>query len=372
MAFQLPRRRVAPFRPPACRGSRAAAKAARSAPISAQSEARQIETGYADVAEEAVQPAADDRADDADDDVGDDAAGRFPGHDPTSDQADDQPKHDHPENPHRVFSFSHTRSNRETAPPRWTIRHYEAYSPLPPWRACAFATAAASAAPRPERKSPPPEPAAFRCRPTSRRLRAAIETNAANADDAISQNNAAYDRIVAALERRRRRARRHRARVLQRQLQSPPASHAAEFDGRTLRLHRLAKLFRQGAANRRMPAGSATRASAAGATAINGVSFGLSDPRGGARAGHGEGRRGGSRQRRGASPGRPRCESSGSKASSSSDAPSGPVPLMRAAAMPAPADAVRPIQRQRDGLRHRRVRRRSREGRRNLRAPQRR
>jgi uncharacterized protein len=108
-------------------------------------------------------------------------------------------------------------------------------------------------------------------------INATVETNAPNADDAISQNNARYDRIVDAVGR---------AGVARGDIaltyynvnynpppQTLPLNPTGERFGYTVSRSFSVKVRRIASAGRVSDA-----AVAAGATAINGVTFGLADP----------------------------------------------------------------------------------------------
>jgi uncharacterized protein YggE len=143
--------------------------------------------------------------------------------------------------------------------------------------AFAFATAAAPAAPAAATEITAGGTGSVSMPPDVATVTAAIESNARNADDAIAQNNATYDRVVAALGK---------SGVARADItlayynvnynpppQAPPTNPTGERYGYTV-LRSFAVKVRQ--------IGNAGRVSdaciGAGATAINGVSFGLSDP----------------------------------------------------------------------------------------------
>jgi uncharacterized protein len=107
-------------------------------------------------------------------------------------------------------------------------------------------------------------------------LDATVETNAANADDAISQNSARYDRIVAALTNIGI-ARADIALTYYNVSYNPrpqtPSPNSDDRYGYTVSRSFSVKVRKIGSAGRVSDASIG-----AGATAINGVSFGLADP----------------------------------------------------------------------------------------------
>lgn len=164
---------------------------------------------------------------------------------------------------------------------------------------------------------------------------AAVETNAPNADDAISQNSAAYNRIVSALERSGV-ARGdialayYNVSYIPRPKVMPPNSEGERY-GYTVSRNFSIKVRQISNAGRVSDA-----CMSSGATAINGVSFGLSDPRiareqAMAKA-VAEARANAEAIARAAS-----LRIVAIKSIDLTNGPSGPMPLMRAAAMPAPA-----------------------------------
>jgi uncharacterized protein len=113
--------------------------------------------------------------------------------------------------------------------------------------------------------------------PDTATVSAAVETNAANANDAIAKNNAIYDRIVASLAKLGI-ARGDISLAYYNVSYNPPpripsANSADERYGYTVSRNFSVKVREIASAGRVSDAGIA-----AGATAINGVSFGLSNP----------------------------------------------------------------------------------------------
>jgi uncharacterized protein len=113
--------------------------------------------------------------------------------------------------------------------------------------------------------------------PDTATVNAAVETNAANADDAIAKNNAIYDRIVASLGKLGI-ARSDIALSYYNVSYNPPprtpsVNSSDERYGYTVSRNFSVKVRKIGSAGRVSDAGIA-----AGATSINGVSFGLSNP----------------------------------------------------------------------------------------------
>ncbi len=160
---------------------------------------------------------------------------------------------------------------------------------------------------------------------------AAVETSSQNADEAISQNNAAYNRIVAALEKSGV-TRDDIALVYYNVSYNPPPqvtppNPTGERYGYTVSRNFSVKVRKIGNAGRVSDA-----CMSSGATAINGVSFGLSNPavareRATANA-VAEARANAEAIARAAA-----LRIVGIKSIELTGEPSGPVPLMRAAAM---------------------------------------
>ncbi|HEY6326017.1 MAG TPA: SIMPL domain-containing protein [Candidatus Cybelea sp.] len=198
--------------------------------------------------------------------------------------------------------------------------------------AFAFATVAASAAPAATEitaggtgsVSMPPDVAT---------VTAAVETNAANADDAISRNNATYNRVVAALEKSGV-ARGDIALVYYNVSYNPPPqvmppNSTGDRYGYTVSRSFAVKVRQIGNAGRVSDA-----CMSSGATAINGVSFGLADPTA-AREQATAKAVAAARANADAIARAATLRIVGIKSIELTGEPSGPVPLMRAAAMPA-------------------------------------
>jgi uncharacterized protein YggE len=198
--------------------------------------------------------------------------------------------------------------------------------------AFALATSAASAAPSGTQitaggtgsVSMPPDVAT---------VTAAVETNAPNADDAISQNNATYNRVVAALEK---------SGVVRSDItlayynvsynpppQVTPPNPTGERYGYTVSRSFAVKVRQIGNAGRVSDA-----CISAGATAINGMNFGLADPAA-ARQQATAKAVAAARANADAIARAAALRIVGIKSIELTSEPSGPVPLMRAAAMPA-------------------------------------
>jgi uncharacterized protein YggE len=162
---------------------------------------------------------------------------------------------------------------------------------------------------------------------------AAVETNARNADDAISQNNGTYNRVVAALEKFGI-ARADIALAYYNVSYNPPPqvmppNTTGERYGYTVSRSFAVKVRQIGNAGRVSDA-----CMSSGASAINGVSFGLADPaaaREQATAKAVEAARANADAIARAAA----LRVVGIKSIELTGEPSGPVPLMRAAAMPA-------------------------------------
>lgn len=198
--------------------------------------------------------------------------------------------------------------------------------------AFAFATAAASAAP-PSTAITAGGTGSVSMPPDVATVSASVETTAQNADDAISQNNATYNRIVAALEKSGV-ARGDIALTYYNVSYNPPPqvmppNPTGERYGYTVSRSFSVKVRQIGSAGRVSDA-----CMSSGATAINGVSFGLSNPatareQATAKA-VAEARANAAAIARAAA-----LRIVGIKSINLTSEPSGPVPLLRAAAMPA-------------------------------------
>jgi uncharacterized protein len=148
--------------------------------------------------EKMVDPAPDERAQDADDDISDDAAWRFARYDPTGDEANDEPEDNPGENSHgALLSRSRSKTGTQAASgaglpimKRTFICLLATFAVLANTAATVAASTTEITASGSGSVSLPPDTAT---------VNAAVETNAENANDAISQNNAIYDRVVGAL-----------------------------------------------------------------------------------------------------------------------------------------------------------------------------
>ncbi len=161
---------------------------------------------------------------------------------------------------------------------------------------------------------------------------ASVETTAPNANDAISQNNAAYNRVVTALERSGV-ARGDIALAYYNVSYNPPPQvrppNPTEHYGYTVSRTFSVKVRQIGNAGK-----VSDTCMSSGATAINGVSFGLSDPAV-AREQATAKAVAAARANAGAIARAAALRIVGIKSIELTSEPSGPVPLMRAAAMPA-------------------------------------
>jgi len=201
--------------------------------------------------------------------------------------------------------------------------------------AFAFATSSASAAPPAGTEITAAGTGSVSMPPNVATVTAVVETNAANADDAISQNNAAYSRIVSTLARTGI-ARGDIALAYYNVGYNPrpqvmPPDPTGERYGYTVSRSFSVKVRKIADAGRVSDA-----CMSSGATAINGVSFGLADARGAREQATAkavaEARANAEAIARAAELRIVRI-----KSIDLTNEPSGPVPLMRAAAMAAPA-----------------------------------
>ncbi len=199
--------------------------------------------------------------------------------------------------------------------------------------ALAFATSAAPAAPLAGTEITAGGTGSVSMPPNVATVTAAVETNAQNADDAISQNNTTYNRVVAALEKSGV-ARGDISLAYYNVSYSPPPqvmppNPTGERYGYTVARNFSVKVRQIGNAGRVSDA-----CMSSGATAINGVSFGLSDPAA-AREQATAKAVAAARTNADAIARAAALRIVGIKSIELTGEPSGPVPLMRAAAMPA-------------------------------------
>ncbi len=164
------------------------------------------------MSEVTIQPAADDRTDNADDDIRDDPAGRFTGHDPAGNQSHDEPEDDPRENSHKRTLLCSAKLTGANVP---AVQHTLIMKRTLISLLAAFSlmTAGAAAAQPSDTEITASGTGTVALAPDVAMVNAAVETNAESAGDAISQNNARYDRIVEALAKLGMRAAMWRLRI---------------------------------------------------------------------------------------------------------------------------------------------------------------
>jgi uncharacterized protein YggE len=227
------------------------------------------------VAEKAVEPAADQRADNADDDVRDAAARRRTGNDPAGDQTDDKPENNPTENSQSVSSFE---ARTGTQPFAGGLIHTMKRSILCLLVTFAMANGGAAAAQGGVTEITASGSGSVSQPPDTATIDASIETTADNADQAIARNNAIYERIVTALTgigvaRDDIALSYYNVNYNPRPAIVPP--NGAERYGYTVSRTFSVKVRQISSAGRVSDA-----CISSGATAINGVSFGLSNSSG--------------------------------------------------------------------------------------------
>lgn len=287
--------------------------------------------------EQTIHPSPDYGAEDTDNDVADQAAGRFTRYDPPCQQTHDEAKNDPGKNSQRFSSWS-TAAVRSFAP---TYRGKRAsggpFAIMKRTFICllvtlALATATVRAATPPDSEITASGTGSVSLPPDIATVNASIETTAASANEAISQNNEIYNRVVTALgklgvARNDIALAYYNVNYNPRPQVMPPAPTGDRY-GYTVSRGFSVKVREIGKAGRVSDA-----CTSAGATSINGVTFGLSDPnaaRGRATAkAVAEARANAEAVARAAD-----LHIVGIKSIELTGAPSAPMPLMRAAAMP--------------------------------------
>ena len=199
----------------------------------------------------------------------------------------------------------------------------------------AFAAAGAAAAPAASTEISAAGTGSVSMPPNIATVTAAIETNAANADEAISQNNAVYNRIVSGLERSGIARSDISLAYYNVNYNAPPRVMPPNPTGERYG-YTVARSFSVKVRDIANAGRVSDTCMSSGATAINGVSFGLSDPRT-ARQQATAKAVAEARANAEAIAGAAAMRIVGIKSIDLTNEPSGPMPLMRAAAVAAPA-----------------------------------